>query len=583
MNLSHRFHAVLLLAGMACCVAAPRGTRAQSLTWQRAQALTPADVNAGSRVQALTTDASGNVYAAGTFRGTIHLGPTRLVNSGGEELVVAKWSPTGQLLWVQQAGGPGQDYIQPTALAVEGASIYVGGHFQGTVQFGSLSLTNVNAAGEQGDGFVAKLTQAGAAATFAWVQAVAGAGEDQVTALAVQGSNLYVTGRFTGTAQFGPFPQSSAGGSDAFVAKITDDGTAAHFTWVLAGGSRNLDYGSALALSGPNVYVAGTFGGLATWGDLSRQSGGWVDGFIAKVVDAGSTATFTWVQQVGGADLDHAQVTALAVRESAVYVAGSFDGWAHLGTTSLQSRGSSDLFVGKLADAGATSSFQWAQPAGGPHQDYASGLAVRGTQLYLSGFFQDQAHFGPMTLITSFDSGPFVRTLNGSAFVALLRDAQRTGSFEWVQPIGGQESNTSGAVLAQQGAQVYVGGFFTGPAARLGHQTLSGVEGTETGYWAVLTNEAVLSTAAALQPKKMELYPNPAHDQVRVVRPTGTTSTYYTLLDALGRVVRTYGLPTSQSSRSLVLDLRGVPAGVYLLRLTSADEIASCRLAVENR
>ncbi|HYE79599.1 MAG TPA: T9SS type A sorting domain-containing protein [bacterium] len=58
---------------------------------------------------------------------------------------------------------------------------------------------------------------------------------------------------------------------------------------------------------------------------------------------------------------------------------------------------------------------------------------------------------------------------------------------------------------------------------------------------------------------RLELAPNPAHHTIRI---TGAPAGPITVLDALGREVRTATLPSSPSD----LDLTGLPPGLYLVR-----------------
>ena len=57
----------------------------------------------------ITTDAAGNVYTVGSFQGTMNFDPqqgaTYLTSHGYFDNYVAKYSPQGNLLWVQQWGG----------------------------------------------------------------------------------------------------------------------------------------------------------------------------------------------------------------------------------------------------------------------------------------------------------------------------------------------------------------------------------------------------------------------------------------------------------------------------------------------
>src|SRR5205823_5096118 len=95
--------------------------------------------------------------------------------------------PSSNFDWAVQTSMPG--YERATALATNGNSVYVGGHFFGTVGFGTTSLTS------QGDidAFVAKLDPAG---SFVWAQRGGSAAADSVKGLAVNGTGVYVTGGF---------------------------------------------------------------------------------------------------------------------------------------------------------------------------------------------------------------------------------------------------------------------------------------------------------------------------------------------------------------------------------------------------
>lgn len=60
--------------------------QAQAPVWQTAIATG----GGGSRVEATVTDASGNVYVAGGFSGTVNFGNTTLVSAGSSDIFVAK-------------------------------------------------------------------------------------------------------------------------------------------------------------------------------------------------------------------------------------------------------------------------------------------------------------------------------------------------------------------------------------------------------------------------------------------------------------------------------------------------------------
>lgn len=89
--------------------------------------------------KALACDAAGNVYLTGSAANPVVFSPgDTLRGTGG---FVAKYSGTGQKLWAVPVEGSGGS--QGTALAVHASgSIYVAGEFAGSLQFGGSSLVS---------------------------------------------------------------------------------------------------------------------------------------------------------------------------------------------------------------------------------------------------------------------------------------------------------------------------------------------------------------------------------------------------------------------------------------------------------
>jgi hypothetical protein len=251
----------LLLSGLAA--------RAQAPAWQTAV------VGNGnlSTITATAADASGNVYVAGFFQGTLALGDLAALTSAGSlDAFVAKWSPaTSRFVWAQRAGGTGGNDAA-YGVAVSGANVYVAGSFTGTAGFGATSLVSAGS----DDVFVAKLTDAGPGASFAWAQRAGGTSHDAAYGVAVGGANVYVAGYFAGTAGFGATSLVSAGSNDAFVAKLTDAGPGASFVWAQRAGGTNDDRARGVAVGGANVYVVGYFAETADFGATSLAA---VNGF----------------------------------------------------------------------------------------------------------------------------------------------------------------------------------------------------------------------------------------------------------------------------------------------------------------
>jgi hypothetical protein len=83
--------------------------------------------SAADAANAVTTDSTGNIYVAGSTRGTL---PGQAPNAGGEDFFVAKFQRDGALLWIRQMGGQGDDLAEAVTVGPSG-SVFASGHTRG--------------------------------------------------------------------------------------------------------------------------------------------------------------------------------------------------------------------------------------------------------------------------------------------------------------------------------------------------------------------------------------------------------------------------------------------------------------------
>src|SRR5262249_24301705 len=129
---------------------------------------------AADQAYGIAEDSSGNSYVTGFFSGTATFGPgeanqTLLTSAGGTDIFVAKYSTSGELVWVKRAGGTGADQANGIGVDSSGNS-YVTGLFNGSATFGGgeANQTVLTSAGGT-DIFVAKYNSDG---TLAWAKKV---------------------------------------------------------------------------------------------------------------------------------------------------------------------------------------------------------------------------------------------------------------------------------------------------------------------------------------------------------------------------------------------------------------------------
>ncbi|MGY3089212.1 hypothetical protein ACVWYF_002252 [Hymenobacter sp. UYAg731] len=550
--------------------------RAQAPAWQSAFSVATA-ATSRSEVSATVADAAGNVYVLGNYGGTLQVGSTTLTSGLGDNTFVAKWSSTSRtFVWAQQLGGSEDDIGQ--AIALNGNSVYISGFFRSpTTLVGSTVLTNAGS-NNSSDAFVAKLTDAGTSAAFVWAQRLGGPDSEAVNGLAVAGSSVYMAGSFqSATLAVGSSSLTSAGVGDAYVARLTDAGATASFTGAIRAGGPGFDEAVGLAVSGSSLYLVGNFEQTATFGTTSLSVGaaGYPDAFVTRLTDTGSSLRFDWAVRGGSTESTFGR--AVAVQGNSVYVVGEFTGSsATFGSTTLVNAGDStgnDAFVAKLTDAGTSAAFGWAQRAGGAFFDDATAVAVRGSSVYVAGHFSSAtAGFGATTLVNPSPVSTY------EVYVARLRDAGATSTFEWAQAGGSPDSDYCRAV-ALGGTTVYVAGSVRMPA-RFGSQAIAPVTAgfnSSTAFIATLLDATGLPTAKATPLAGLSLLPNPAHGTATVQLPAGFGTATLTVLDALGRAVRR--LTTAETRAEL--DLTGLAAGLYAVRVQAAGRATTRRLVVE--
>ena len=222
-------------------------------------------------------DSNSNVYVTGRFYGQAYFGPFTLTSSGSFDIFVAKLNTAGAWQWAESAGGNIHDAGWGICVDSSGSS-YVTGHFMGSSTFGGIPLTG-NSAKE--DVFVAKIDTNG---VWQWAAGAGGTGLIIGKEICVDPcGNSYITGHFQGPVNFGTISLVPSGNSDVFVAKLDAPGNT--WQWAINPGPCNGDAGRGIGIdSFDNLYVTGQFSCSINFGShtLSSVSG---DVFVAKLVD----------------------------------------------------------------------------------------------------------------------------------------------------------------------------------------------------------------------------------------------------------------------------------------------------------
>jgi hypothetical protein len=224
--------------------------------------------------RSLSIDLSGNVVTTGEFEDTVDFGGGPLTSAGGSDIFLAKFDTNGTHLWSQSFGGFNEQIGYSVAFDPSG-NVVITGEFEDTVDFGGGPL--ISAGGF--DIFLAKFDTIG---NHLWSQSFGDVnGNQQGRNLSIDPSGYAVmTGDFDGTVDFGGGPLTSAGGEDVFLAKFDTNGT---HLWSQIFGDTSFQRGNSVAFDpSGNVFMTGVFEGTVDFGGGPLTSSGLTDIYLVK-------------------------------------------------------------------------------------------------------------------------------------------------------------------------------------------------------------------------------------------------------------------------------------------------------------
>jgi uncharacterized repeat protein (TIGR01451 family) len=377
-------------------------------------------------------------------------------------------------------GGGGNDRAHGIAVDSDGSAYVTGetssdeGSFPDGSGFGSIpGKDKTNNGGI--DAFVVKVKSDGSGLIYATF--IGGNGNDRGNAIALEDGcappcAAYVTGETNSSSGSfpvtgGAFSTTQAGGFDAFVAKVSPDGTDLVYATFLGGNDNDRGKGIAVDASGL-AYVTGETGSQASFptsGGLDPTQNGGLDAFVARLAADGGSLDYSGF--IGGSGDDRGNAIALepgCVSPCFAYVAGETESSQATfpvkdgpGTTQ---HGPLDGFVAKVKDDG--SGLVYAGYIGGNGTDRANGIAVDSAgKAYVTGETNsDEASFPDGSGLGGLDGADQTQNGGVDAFVAKVKD-DGTG-FEYAFFIGGSGDDRGNAIAIAPGCAVPCAAFVAG-------------------------------------------------------------------------------------------------------------------------
>ena len=395
----------------------------------------------GIHIQNMDQDSNGNLFAFGSFSGTITINSTDYTVNGNEDLIVLKYDPNGNLIAFELIEGPDSGGIGSYGLLVLNTDeVLISLWSNADFNYDGFDFLEVN-----GHQLVVKFDNA--------------------------------LGRIDQTqdlphGQFAQLPDNSVYIAASGLYEIDPSNLTQLNHYLAPAGSGTLGHGSRIVYNSSGEII---FTGLdAASGD------GTEDIFIGKF-NPGS-ATWIWYDIVGGIGLD--EVTHLEItNDDLIYIYGLYENAWSWSAFDLNSKGGRDLFLAKIGDAGDSHEVLWVQEYGSSDgDDYLMGMTLDPVN--------DEVTLYGASPGTDFDFLGYNPGMNQSWQARLSLDGpDPIPSYEHINGFGVNNTQTNGASFNRQNFDDQISNDFTLEGLfNVSQMTLDGTENEDlirTDYMAL--------------------------------------------------------------------------------------------------
>jgi hypothetical protein len=314
-------------------------------------------------------DNSGNVYICGFYNDTTYFESNMVLGTGGNDIFLAKYDASGNFQWVKTAGSAGRDEAKSIHCDAAG-NVYVCGMHSDACTFGSQVLSSPN---NYYNAFIAKYAADG---TLLWANSAGGDVDDVAWSMTLDNAGkIYISGEYNAYATFGPFWLQTVGtNADVFIACYDQSGSA---LWVKSAGGTLIDRARGIGSDGTNLFITGQFGGTASFDSYSLTAADSSDVFIAALNNSGSFTWAIAVGGVAdsvetlGYESGNA-VSAMATGE--IYATGAVLDGGIFGSTSYPEYGRTDIFVTRISQPSGINSLSGSPDSWNAYPNPSTGI-----------------------------------------------------------------------------------------------------------------------------------------------------------------------------------------------------------------
>lgn len=328
----------------------------------------------GTSLEDMVVGTDGSIHVVGGFEGTVTFGTTTLTATGNFDVFVLKLAANGDLLWAKQSSSI-YAYPYDMALDVDG-NVYITGEMEESATFGTTTISTTEA---NYIGFLAKYASDG---SFVFAKAIDGVDVYACGVDTDSDGNIYSTGDFS-SVTFEDTTFTASGNNNCFITKYDSDGV---LIWAKQLESTSSCYGWRIKTKTDNeiVLLGGVRADLTFNNETYTLTG---NSQAALVVGLDADGNTSWVYHTSGTN--SVNVSGLNFDSNGnAYFAGWFLGTETIGGQTLTAIGSVDLYLAQLTNTGTaiiyTNDIDSSQDGDTDVSNELQDLSLSGTSLSIS-------------------------------------------------------------------------------------------------------------------------------------------------------------------------------------------------------
>jgi hypothetical protein len=463
-------------------------------------------------------------------------------NHGNYDYWLTKLNPTGNLLWQKSFGGTASDYATSILQTTDA----------GYVVAGITNSNNGDVTGNHGnsDGWILKINSD--AGVIFWKKTLGGTDYEVISEIIPTTDGGYI---FAGTSSSNNGDVSGNNGYvDYWIVKVNSDG---NIQWEKNLGGTGDDRATSIVQTNDGGYVVSGYAENNN-GDVTGNHGG-KDYWILKLNTDGGV--IYWKKSFGGL-YQELPISMVKTSDGGFILAGSTN--SNDGDVS-GNHGNDDYWIVKV---NSTGDLQWQKALGGSSADLGSSIIQTTDGGYLvvgSSASNDGQVTGHHPSSGGVGEGPF-------SYDCWAVKLNSTGSIQWNKSLGGSGVDHGNSVI-----QTTDGGYIIAGSSNSNNGDVTGNHGGEDVWIVKLAPDNLATNEIAKDVTTVNVFPNPAKDQVTLKIDYFTPSMEVTITDMVGRTIQTQkleGLTTKINTNNL-------KKGTYFLNLTGGRENVSKKFIKE--